>query len=72
MKNGVTTDLYEIQDLNCPVCGKVLTSDEYNHAIEEISLKVGQITKNRSSGREVNSKNKFRMKESYSKVKLTA
>jgi hypothetical protein len=59
MKNGVTTDLYEIQDLNCPVCGKVLTSDEYNHAIEEISLKVGQITKNRSSGREVNTKTVF-------------
>jgi uncharacterized Zn finger protein (UPF0148 family) len=36
----MTNDLYQIQDLNCPVCGKVLTSDEYNHAIEEISLKV--------------------------------
>lgn len=41
-KNGVATDLYQIQDLNCPVCGKVLTSDEYKHAIEEISLKVGE------------------------------
>jgi chromosome segregation ATPase len=38
----MATDLYEIQDLNCPVCGKLLTSDEYNHAIEEIRLKVGQ------------------------------
>lgn len=38
----MVTGLYEIQVLNCPVCGKALTSDEYKHAIEEISLKVGQ------------------------------
>ena len=38
----MATDLCDIQDLNCPVCGKLLTSDEYNHAIEEIRLKLGE------------------------------
>jgi hypothetical protein len=31
-----------INELLCPVCGKVLTSDEYRHAIEEITIKLGE------------------------------
>jgi len=42
-----------ISELLCPVCGKALTSDEYKHAIEEITIKLGeeyqeQIKKERS------------------------
>jgi hypothetical protein len=38
----MATHLYGINELACPVCGKLLTSDEYEHAIEEISLRLGQ------------------------------
>ena len=31
-----------ISELLCPVCGKVLTSDEFKHAIEEITAKLGE------------------------------
>ena len=49
----MTTDLHVVRELICPVCGKMLTSDEYEHAIEEISLKLGaeyqqQLKKDRS------------------------
>jgi hypothetical protein len=30
------THLDEMHDLNCPICGKALTSDEYNHATQEL------------------------------------
>ncbi len=35
----MTTDLYGVNKLLCPVCRKSLTSDEYENAIEEIKLK---------------------------------
>lgn len=35
----MTIDLYGLNKLLCPVCGKSLTSDEYERAIEEIKLK---------------------------------
>jgi hypothetical protein len=35
-------DLYDLHELTCPVCGKLLTSDEYEHAVEEISVSLAE------------------------------
>jgi hypothetical protein len=38
----MATDLADFPEWKCPYCGKVLTNDEYNHAIEEFRLKAEQ------------------------------
>jgi hypothetical protein len=38
----MATDLADFPEWKCPYCGKALTNDEYNHAIEEFRVKAEQ------------------------------
>ena len=70
----MTTDLYGINKLLCPICGNLLTSDEYEHAIEEIKLRLGeeyqqQIQKERSEFEEQIHKERTLFQEKSENIK---